>query len=192
MKGLFPLDLSFISILKMEAKEILKSVLVITSVIILVLVSALILSALLENSSFTSIVKSGSVNNETGGFINSSGYTLEQASRTDFTIVNVEVLNTSDAIVIDSGNYTITDGVMTNATETVWTDVETSYNYTYTDGSNLAGVNVATLEAAFSGFVTGLIGFFAVIGVILAIIWLISYIKPLFSKKDGIQSFAGN
>ncbi len=37
-----------------------------------------------------------------------------------------------------------------------------------------------------------IIGFFAVIGVIIAIVWLIGYIKPLFSKEDGIQTFTGS
>jgi len=41
-------------------------------------------------------------------------------------------------------------------------------------------------------FVTALLGFLAVIGVIIAIVWLISYIKPLFSKEGGLQTFAGN
>jgi len=58
--------------------------------------------------------------------------------------------------------------------------------------SSLTIINTTYLSAQFSAFVTALVGFFAVIGVIIAIVWLISYIKPLFSKEDGIQTFAGN
>lgn len=177
---------------KKPSKKIFASVLIITSVIILVLVSALILNALLSNSAFTSITKSNSAADETGAFINSSGYTLDEASRTNFAIVSLTALNYTDGSTIAAGNYTIASGVITNATVLVWNNVSLTYNYTYTDGSNLAGVNVATLETAFSAFVTALIGFFGVIGVIIAIAWLISYVAPLFSKKDGIQSFAGN
>ena len=58
--------------------------------------------------------------------------------------------------------------------------------------SSLTIINTTYLSEQFGAFVTALVGFFAVIGVIIAIVWLISYIKPLFSKEDGIQTFAGN
>jgi len=58
--------------------------------------------------------------------------------------------------------------------------------------SSLTIINTTEISDAFGSFVTAVIGFFAVIGVIIAIVWLIGYIKPLFDKKDGIQSFAGN
>jgi len=58
--------------------------------------------------------------------------------------------------------------------------------------SSLTIINTTAISNSFGSFVTALIGFFAVIGVIIAIVWLISYIKPLFDKKDGIQSFAGS
>lgn len=58
--------------------------------------------------------------------------------------------------------------------------------------SSLTLINTTSIGESFGAFVTALIGFFAVIGVIIAIVWLIGYIKPLFDKKDGIQSFAGS
>ena len=58
--------------------------------------------------------------------------------------------------------------------------------------SNLTLINTTWIGVQFGLFVTALLGFLAVIGVIIAIVWLISYIKPLFSKEDGIQTFAGN
>ena len=57
--------------------------------------------------------------------------------------------------------------------------------------SNLTLINTTWIGVQFGLFVTALLGFLAVIGVIIAIVWLISYIKPLFSK-DGLESFAGN
>ena len=53
-------------------------------------------------------------------------------------------------------------------------------------------INVTELTEGFSGFVTGIVTFLAIIGIIIGVVWLISYLKPLFSKDDGIQSFAGN
>jgi|AntAceMinimDraft_8_1070364.scaffolds.fasta_scaffold19728_4 hypothetical protein len=58
--------------------------------------------------------------------------------------------------------------------------------------SNLTLINTTWIGVQFGLFVTALLGFLAVIGVIIAIVWLISYIKPLFSKEDGIQTFAGS
>jgi len=58
--------------------------------------------------------------------------------------------------------------------------------------SDLTLINTTWIGVQFGLFVTALLGFLAVIGVIIAIVWLISYIKPLFSKEDGIQTFAGN
>lgn len=58
--------------------------------------------------------------------------------------------------------------------------------------SSLTIINTTELSNNFSAFVTALIGFFSVIGVIVAIVWLITYIKPLFDKKTGIQTFGGS
>ena len=58
--------------------------------------------------------------------------------------------------------------------------------------SSLTLINTTWIGVQFGLFVTALLGFLAVIGVIIAIVWLISYIKPLFSKEDGIQTFAGS
>ncbi len=53
-------------------------------------------------------------------------------------------------------------------------------------------VNVTLLTNGFSAFVVGIVTFLGIIGIIIGIVWLISYLRPLFSKEEGIQSFAGN
>ena len=53
-------------------------------------------------------------------------------------------------------------------------------------------INVTELTDGFSAFVLGIITFLGIIGIIIGIVWLISYLKPLFSKDEGIQSFAGS
>lgn len=57
--------------------------------------------------------------------------------------------------------------------------------------SSLTIINVTELSDNFGLFVTGLIAFLAIIGTVVGLVWLVSYIKPLFDKKDGIASFAG-
>jgi ABC-type uncharacterized transport system fused permease/ATPase subunit len=51
--------------------------------------------------------------------------------------------------------------------------------------SSLTLINTTWIGEQFGLFVTALLGFLAVIGVIIAIVWLIGYIKPLFSKGWG-------
>lgn len=58
--------------------------------------------------------------------------------------------------------------------------------------SSLTIINTTELSNAFGLFVTGLIGFLGVTGTIIAIVWFIGYVKTLFDKKTGIQSFAGS
>lgn len=57
--------------------------------------------------------------------------------------------------------------------------------------SSLTVINTTYITEQFSLFVNALIGFLAVIGVVVAIVWLIGYIRPLFDKKTGVQSFGG-
>ncbi len=70
--------------------------------------------------------------NESGAYINTTGYTLTKASLSDFSggAVITIVHNASDGVVITSGNYTINSatGVVTNATATTWEDVNITYN----------------------------------------------------------------
>ncbi len=53
-------------------------------------------------------------------------------------------------------------------------------------------INITELTDGFSGFVTGIVTFLAVIGIIVGVMWLVSYIRPLFSKDEGIQGFDAN
>ena len=57
--------------------------------------------------------------------------------------------------------------------------------------SSLTIINVTEISTNFGAFVTALIGFLALLGTVVAIVWLIAYIKPLFDKSNGIQTFAG-
>lgn len=73
----------------------------------------------------------GSVINESG-YINTTGYTLVNSGLQDFLIGTVTAINATDNTSIGSGNWTITDGVITNATATVWDTAKITYTYTYT------------------------------------------------------------
>jgi len=85
----------------------------------------------------------GSVTNESGAFINSTGYTLDKASETEFNSPEItaayNVSNTSDVSVIPEGDYTLSEeGVLTNATATTYSDVNVSYTYEYGEDASSA------------------------------------------------------
>lgn len=53
--------------------------------------------------------------------------------------------------------------------------------------SSLSIINTTELSESFGTFVTGLVAFLAIIGTIVGVVWLVSYVKKLFDKKEGLQ-----
>lgn len=91
--------------------------------------------------------QSNTVTNESGAYVNETGYTLAGASSTgeprsySITIVH----NNSDGIIITSGNYTLsTAGVLTNATVTTWEDVNVFYTYLNNSNEQVAARDAQT------------------------------------------------
>ena len=74
-----------------------------------------------------------SVTNETGAYINATGYTLDKASLLGFSNPVITALfNSTDNTTILTGNVSVSSaGVMTNASVTNWDDVSVSYTYVY-------------------------------------------------------------
>ena len=175
---------------KKTAKELMNSIVIAMLVVILVVVAGLVVSSITSNSIFTDVTAGGTVTNETGAYLNSSGYTLDDASTSGFTSPVITALfNATDDSVIAVGNASVTGaGVMTNASAVVYNDVLVSYTYTYSTDRNLAGLNVSAVASSFGSFVTNLIAFLAIIGTILGVVWLIFYVKSLFDKRTGIQA----
>jgi len=56
--------------------------------------------------------------------------------------------------------------------------------------SSITIINVTELSNNFGFFVSGLIGFLAIIGTIVGVVWLIGYVKQLFDKKTGLQGIS--
>jgi hypothetical protein len=103
----------------------------------------------------------GSVVNESG-FINATGYTLANSGLQDFVLGTVSAINGSDNTTILSGNWTITDGVVTNATDVNYPDAKITYAYTYT--ANTASSN------ATDTMVTQFVEFLPWLGIILLVL----------------------
>ena len=177
-------------------KRVVQSVVLVMGVIILVLMSALIVGSLVNSSSFADTVTTGTNTNETLSAV-------DNVTASTFAIITTypnaicvldSVVNASNAVNVTSGNYTFTgDGctiILEDDSEYIGEDLNVTYDWTNTQ-SNVGGLNTTWIGVQFGLFVTALLGFLAVIGVIIAIVWLISYIKPLFGK-EGIESFGGN
>ena len=108
--------------------------LIILTVIVLVIVSTLLAANLLGADDTTT----NTVANETGAWLNSTGYTLANvnSSNSAYTITEVWANATATAYLVPSANYTVsTGGVLTNATvipsATEYNDVNVSYTYIY-------------------------------------------------------------
>lgn len=56
--------------------------------------------------------------------------------------------------------------------------------------SSITIINVTALSESFGLFVTGLVAFLGIIGVIVGVVWLVYYVKELFSKDKGLQGIA--
>jgi len=177
-------------------QNIMKSVVLVMGVIILVLVSALIIGSLIGSSAFQTTL-SGTITSETLTTVNDTvNKTFSIVSTYPNAACSLSALvNSTGGEAVAAANYTfyptVCNLILAAGSEYIGGDLNATYGYTSVQNS-IAGVNTTWLGAQFGLFVTALLGFLAVIGVIIAIVWLIGYIKPLFSKEDGIQTFGGN
>ena len=61
----------------------------------------------------------------------------------------------------------------------------TALNATYTFTYQAAGstiIDVSAIKVLFGEFITGLLGFLGIIGIVLGVVWLIIYVSKLFNK----------
>ena len=107
----------------------------VASLIIAVIIAFVIVSTLTGADLLTSSRTTNSAVNESGGYINATGYTLAGSTGTVYVPGSFSITvatNTTEGVgtVIGSGNYTVSStGVVTNASTTTWSSV----NFTYTN-----------------------------------------------------------
>jgi len=171
-----------------------KAVAVVAGLVLLCVFYALIISAILGNSVFSNIGSSGSASNETILDVsNVTARTVTNAGLDEFVMTVTTITNATDGVVIDVGNYTATTAGTIIATDAGavssfnGTDWNVTYTYTYDTDSTMSGVNVNTLKTNFGAFITAILSFIVIGGTIIGIVWLLKYVKPLFSKKEGIS-----
>lgn len=107
------------------------------------------------------------------GYINSSGYTLSGASALDFGGLSITYLiNSTSNGSISAGNYTITNGVIRNATAKVWQTVKITYTYTFTNSTEASEAAVNVTSALSTG--TSWISILVVVGFATIILTLLT------------------
>ena len=99
---------------------------------LLVMIFSMMGGAMVD-SAYTSTTTS--VVNESGGYVNATGYTLADYGALNGVYSIDAVHNATDGDLLDANRYLLTDGVLTNATEVNWATTNVSYSYTY-DASN--------------------------------------------------------
>jgi len=103
----------------------------IASLIVGVIIAFIVVSTLSGANLLNQNRETVTVLNE-AGHINQTSYTLagvsaDRAILSTFSIT--QAINKTDGTVLLAGNYTLTNGVVTNATETIYNDA--AFNYTY-------------------------------------------------------------
>ena len=180
---------------KERAKKIFGAIGLVTGAVILLAIAGLITGAILGSSVFADTVTTGTNSNETLVGVNET-LTQDFAILSTFpnAVCTLSTVYNQSGTLISSANYTepLTCQILAvAASEFIDEDWDVTYGYVNTQ-SNTAGLNVTELSEGFSGFVTGIVAFLAIIGLIIGVVWLISYLRGLFSKEEGIQSFSGN
>lgn len=110
--------------------------------------------------------------NETGAFINATGYTVDNATVCNFNSFAVtSAFNATDDSVIGLGNITVNSvtGVITNATITNWDDVLLSYSYNW-GGEACTATEEMIVQFGNYPALIGLVGTIIFLGLVIGIL----------------------
>ncbi len=133
------------------------------------------------------------VTNETGAYVNITGYTLSGYNSSWSSMAITGVWNNTDDVgtLIVVGNYTLSDvGVLTNATSFTWASTNLSYTYiyTYTEDTgkidNIVG-NVTDGLVTFFGSTGTIFSILIVVVIILAISIIIWAVGRFGQQTEG-------
>jgi len=135
--------------------------------------------------------QTNTVTNETGAYINNTGYTLSGYNTTWSSITVTGVWNYTDGFVITSDNYSLSSvGVLTNATTDTFNPVNLSYTYvhSYTEDTgrtdNIVG-NVTGGLVTFFGSTGTIFSILIVVVIILAISIIIWAVGRFGQQTEG-------
>lgn len=114
------------------------------------------------------------VTNESGAYLNETGYTVDDSSVTGFNSFSITAgwnFTDNDGTIIPVANFTVSqNGIITNASEITYANINISYTYQRGE-SSFVGVNDTITALLTIPELLGLVVLIAMIGVILAVIF---------------------
>ncbi len=127
--------------------------------------------------------------NETGAWINGTGYTLAQAGLKNFAGASITVAyNGSNNEIIPVGNYTVTGaGVLSNLTAIVFGNVSVSYTATYSAATNASSAADDVTTALATG--TSWISILVVVGFATVILTMLTAGLGQAAQKDAATPY---
>ena len=153
---------------------------------LLVMIFALMGSSL-RTASFDSTTVS--VSNETGSWLNSTTYTVDNSGANGFSGLTItSAINTTDNSSIGTGNFTVVGAGFTNATATTYASVWVSYTYVYNTENVATEIINDTTNALASS--TDFFDLFIVIGSMVVLI-LLTVIIIVAIRNSGMMDAGG-
>ena len=158
----------------MEKKKSIQLSQAFGAVLTLVLVAVLIIVAIVIfvqlGTSFAG-TSSVTVTNETGGWINETGYTIDGASACQFgSPVLTDLWNATDDTEVLLANATVSSvGIVTNITDTTYADALISYTYTWGSGACDASENMTAEFGNYTSLI-GLVGTIIFLGLVIGVL----------------------
>ncbi len=144
------------------------AVLTLVLVAVLVIVAIVIFVSLETSFTGTSTV---TVTNETGAYINITGYTLDAVGNCSFASPAITgIWNSSSDLTIPAANYTLSAaGVLTNATVANYQVVNLSYTYTWGSEACTASEEMTTEFGNYTSLI-GLVGTIIFLGLVIGVL----------------------
>ncbi len=143
------------------------AVLAVVLIAVLVIIAIFLFEAL--NTGF--INTTTIVANESGAYINETGYTLDTITACNWQSASItSAVNATDGTTILSGNYTLSStGVLTNASTLNYADVNLAYTYVWGGEACTASDAMITQFATYPALV-GLVGTIVFLGLVIGVL----------------------
>ena len=143
------------------------------AVLAVVLVATLVIIAIFLFESLGSgfVNSTTTVANETGAYINATGYTLDTVTACNWQSAAItSVTNVTNGANILVGNYTLSStGVLTNATTNTFSNVNLAYTYVWGGEACSATDSMITQFATYPALV-GLVGTILLLGLLIGVL----------------------
>ncbi|KKM63601.1 hypothetical protein LCGC14_1509880 [marine sediment metagenome] len=158
-------------------KQVMVTFLVLSVTAIAILLSLTALDDSIGNTIDISYSPAVIVANETGAYINVTGYTLSGYNSTWSSITATAVWNETTAVLLGSGNYTLSSvGVLTNASTSDYSTNNYGVNVSYT---YLITIDSESVNSIIGNVSSGLVVFFASTGTIFSILIVVVIILAI-------------